>query len=325
MSRPTGFYLHPDSALHDTGWGHPEHQGRLPALAGALGSDLLTLGDKVEQREPRAALRSELLLAHAPEHLAMVRGACDRAARDGGVVALDPSTCVSGGSWSAAVGAVGAVVTAANDVARGSVRNAFAAARPPGHHATEGRAMGFCLFNNVAVTARWLQAEMLADRVLVVDWDVHHGNGTQEIFESDPSVFLLSLHQSPHYPYTGGAEETGTGAGKGYTLNVPLPAGTPAPRYRERFVAALDQALANFAPDFVLVSAGFDVMAGDPLGSMTLEPADLAFLTETVMAVADETCQGRLVAALEGGYAPRRLAAGAVRVVRSLARADANE
>jgi acetoin utilization deacetylase AcuC-like enzyme len=179
--------------------------------------------------------------------------------------------------------------------------------------------MGFCLFNNVAVTARSLQRAGRAERVLIVDWDVHHGNGTQDAFYDDPTVFFLSLHQSPHYPGTGAAEERGTGPGEGYTLNVPLPAGTPADAYRSRFDEALDEALAVARPDFVLVSAGFDVMAGDPLGDMLLEPADLHAMTRRLVAIADSVCDGRVVALLEGGYDPPRLGQGVVAVLRALA------
>ena len=273
----------------------------------------------VEQLDAEAASADELSLVHSAEHRAVVEGACDRARRDRRPVALDPNTVVSGESWRAATGAAGAAVAAASAVARGEIANAFVAARPPGHHATRDRAMGFCLVNNVAVAARVLQERKLAERVLIVDWDVHHGNGTQEIFESDPSVFFLSLHQSPHYPYTGHATETGTGAGEGFTLNVPLVAGVSRSAYRKHFDRALDRALDRFRADFVLVSTGFDVMAGDPLGGMLLEPSDLAAMTRKVMDAADEACGGRLAAVLEGGYAPKRLARGALAVIRTLA------
>jgi acetoin utilization deacetylase AcuC-like enzyme len=217
------------------------------------------------------------------------------------------------------LGSSGTAIAAAEAVSGGQVRNAFVATRPPGHHATPGRAMGFCLFNNVAVTARSLQRAGRAERVLIVDWDVHHGNGTQDAFYDDPTVFFLSLHQSPHYPGTGAAEERGTGPGEGYTLNVPLPAATPADAYRSRFDEALDEALAVARPDFVLVSAGFDVMAGDPLGDMLLEPADLHAMTRRLVEIADSVCDGRVVALLEGGYDPPRLGQGVVAVLRALA------
>lgn len=316
---PTGFYLHPASPLHDTGWGHPEHQGRLRALASTVGKDLLTLHGHVEQREAADATIDQLLRVHTREHVDTVRAACGRAQEVGGVVSIDADTKVSGASWEAALGSAGTAVAAATAVARGELANAFVATRPPGHHATPDRAMGFCLFNSVAIAARALQAEGHAERVLVVDWDVHHGNGTQDAFLDDPSVFFLSLHQWPHYPGSGSAEERGVGAGEGFTLNVPVPAGTPAAAYRSLFERALRDVEDGFAPDFVLVSAGFDCMAGDPLGDLLLEPVDLHWMTCRVMALAERTCGGRVVALLEGGYAPPRLGAGAVAVIRGLA------
>jgi acetoin utilization deacetylase AcuC-like enzyme len=183
--------------------------------------------------------------------------------------------------------------------------------------------MGFCLFNNVAVAARGLQARGLAERVLIVDWDVHHGNGTQEIFWEDPSVFYLSLHQSHHYPGTGAADETGAGEGAGTTLNVPLQIGTPRDDYQRAFDRALDAARERFDPDFVLVSAGFDVLAGDPLGGQLVEPEDLHRMTRRIVEDGAGGCGGRVVVVLEGGYVPERLGAGAVAVIRGLAGLEA--
>jgi len=178
--------------------------------------------------------------------------------------------------------------------------------------------MGFCLFNNVAIAARWAQTARGVGRVLIVDWDVHHGNGTQEIFYADPSVYYLSLHQSPHYPGTGAAEERGAGAGLGATRNVPIPAGLPAAEYRRLFEEALDAALNEFSPELVLVSAGFDCLAGDPLGDLLLEPVDLHGLTRTLVERTRSTAGGRVVAVLEGGYAPDRVGRGVVQVIRAL-------
>lgn len=319
MSPRTGFLLHPASPLHDTGWGHPEHQGRLRALASTVGRDLLTLHGHVEQLPAAEVTDDDLLRVHTPEHVALVREACRRAEESESIVAIDPDTKVSSASWEAATGSAGTSIAAARAVVDQTVTNAFVATRPPGHHATPDRAMGFCLVNNIAVTARWLQASGHAERVLIIDWDVHHGNGTQDAFYSDPDVFFLSLHQWPHYPGTGAAEETGTGPGRGTTLNVPIAEGTPACEYRAHFVEALDRATADFDPDFILVSAGFDCMAGDPLGGLLLEPADLHAMTEHVVRLAERLCDGRVVVLLEGGYDPKRLGAGAVGVIRALA------
>jgi acetoin utilization deacetylase AcuC-like enzyme len=182
--------------------------------------------------------------------------------------------------------------------------------------------MGFCLFNHVAVAARYVQDQGLGQRILIVDWDVHHGNGTQDIFYEDGNVFYLSLHQSPHYPGTGRPDETGAGAGRGTTLNVTLPAGTSREGYRSRFLEALDEVRERFDPDFVFISSGFDVLKGDPLGDQELEPEDLHGFTKEVMALAEEKAAGRLVVLLEGGYVPERVGAGTVSILRALAGLD---
>ena len=178
--------------------------------------------------------------------------------------------------------------------------------------------MGFCLVNHVAVAARWLRATGAAERVLIVDWDVHHGNGTQDVFWEDPHVFYCSLHQSPHYPGTGAASERGAGAGEGTVLNVPLEPGTPREDYRERFARTMDEIRGRFEPDVILVSSGFDVLAGDPLGGQRLEPEDLGEMTAELRRWAEATLEGRLIILLEGGYVPERLGRGAVEVLRGL-------
>lgn len=292
------------------------------ALASTVGKDLLTLHGHVEQMPHGEAAMEDLLRVHSEEHVDAVRAACSRAEASGRIESIDADTRVSSASWEAAVGSAGTAIAAAEAVVRGTIANAFVATRPPGHHATPDRAMGFCLFNNVAIAARWLQAHGHAERVLIVDWDVHHGNGTQDVFYADGSVFFLSLHQAPHYPGTGAAGETGSGSGEGTTLNVPLPAGTSAARYRSTFGDALDEVSGRFSPDMVLISSGFDCMAGDPLGGLLLEPGDLYWMTRAVLDGPAAGCDGRVVALLEGGYDPARLGAGTVAVIRALAGLD---
>jgi len=247
-----------------------------------------------------------------------VREMCDAAQAQQKIFQLDMDTRVSPESWEAALGSAGGAIAAAAAVADGMLSSAFVATRPPGHHATPDRAMGFCLFNNVAVAARHLQATGRAGRVLIVDWDVHHGNGTQDVFYEDPTVYYLSLHQAPHYPGTGDALETGDGPGRGTTLNVPLAAGTPRETYRARFREALARAVEAARPDFVLVSAGYDAMKDDPLGGLLLEPEDFHGMTREVLDAAS-VCGGRVVAVLEGGYDPIRLGQAVVQTIRALA------
>jgi acetoin utilization deacetylase AcuC-like enzyme len=199
-------------------------------------------------------------------------------------------------------------VQACDAVVRGAWRNAFCAVRPPGHHAERDRAMGFCLFNNIAIAARYLQSEHGIGKVAIVDWDVHHGNGTQHIFEEDPSVLYISLHQHPLYPGTGLAGERGRGAGEGFTLNLPLPAGSGDREYREAFDRVLNR-LNEFVPEFILVSAGFDAHRDDPLAGMNLGAESYGWMTRDLLDAAGEHCEGRLVAVLEGGYNLAALAA----------------
>jgi acetoin utilization deacetylase AcuC-like enzyme len=316
---PAAFLMHSASSLHDPGWGHPEHQGRLRALASALAGDMPVLHGSVEPVEPEEMGEDVLLMVHTPAHVALVRSAVAEAAATGHAVELDPDTRVSAASWDAALGSVAAAITAARGVAQGRWANAFVATRPPGHHASAERAMGFCLFNSVAVTARWLQSEGFAERVLIVDWDVHHGNGTQDVFWEDPTVFYLSLHQHPNWPGTGNADERGAGRGEGWTLNVPVEPHTSRAEYLALYHDSLDAAFTAARPDVVLVSAGFDCMAGDPLGGLLLEPDDLHAMTLALVERASEDCPGRIVACLEGGYEPSRTARAALSVVRALA------
>jgi acetoin utilization deacetylase AcuC-like enzyme len=318
MPAPLALVAHPACARHDTGPGHPESPARLEGILSAVRGDPALERDGLRLVEPVPAGVEDLERAHDPTHVARVRALAERAEREGGIAWADPDTAVSPASYQAALAAAGCAISAAELVARGEARGALALARPPGHHAGGARAAGFCLFNNVVVAARRVQALRLAERVLVVDWDVHHGDGTQAILWEDPTCAYLSLHLYPHYPGTGAAGERGGGAGEGHVRNVPLPHGTTRTRYRRAFSDGLEAALRSFSPDLVLVSAGFDCLAGDPLGGLDLEPGDLHALTVEIADRTRGSAAGRVAAVLEGGYLPARMGAGAVEVLRGM-------
>jgi acetoin utilization deacetylase AcuC-like enzyme len=229
-----------------------------------------------------------------------------------------PDSPASADSYQVALNAVGGVQSAIDAVVEGKIRNAFCAIRPPGHHALKDKAMGFCLFNNVAIAAKYIQQKHRLAKVLIVDWDVHHGNGTQAIFDEDPMVLYFSIHQSPFYPGTGSAGDIGVGKGLGSKINVPLPAGCGDADYKKAFEERLKPAAAAFKPDFVLVSAGFDAANGDLLGGMKVTPQGYAELTRIVKGIAEASCNGRLVSMLEGGYDTEALAASVEAHVRVL-------
>jgi acetoin utilization deacetylase AcuC-like enzyme len=248
--------------------------------------------------EAREAPRGDIQAAHSPQLYKQVERVVSE-----GLGYLDADTVVSMRSFDAAKHAAGAPCQAIDLIMKGEVSNAFVPVRPPGHHATEERAMGFCLFNNVAVAARYAQQHYPEiERVAIIDWDVHHGNGTQGIFYDDPSVYFFSSHQYPWYPGTGTRGEKGTGRGRGYTLNLPLRAATPAAEQKRAFEAALDEMAASFTPDLIIISAGFDSHLGDPLGQLLLKDKDFVDLTRALKEWAASSCQGRLVSCLEGGY-----------------------
>jgi acetoin utilization deacetylase AcuC-like enzyme len=300
------FFTHPDMLEHRPGAGHPERPERLAAVTGAL-DDAADLD--LDRREATEASADELALIHP-------RAYVDRlfeASPAEGVRALDPDTVLSPGSIRAAGLAAGAVVDAVRAVAGGEADRAFCAIRPPGHHAEPGRPMGFCLFSNVAIAARVAQGLGLA-RVAVVDFDVHHGNGTQAAFEADDSLFLASIHQSPLYPGTGMEEETGVGN----IVNATVAPHASSQAWRQRFEGVLMPALDAFAPDLVLISAGFDAHRRDPLAHQSLEEADYAWATRAVIEAARRSARGRVVSSLEGGYDLEALGRSAVAHVRAL-------
>jgi acetoin utilization deacetylase AcuC-like enzyme len=280
---------------------HPENPDRLAAV----GTAIEARADRLERLAPREATADEILRVHSRAHLELIAEATRRAPCH-----LDPDTYVSAESFEVARLAAGGAIELARRVAGGRLESGLAAVRPPGHHAEAGRAMGFCLFNNVAIAARALQAEDRVERVLILDWDVHHGNGTQHFFEEDPSVLYTSLHQFPYYPGTGGAGEAGCGKGTGSTVNIPMPAGCGDAEYLGALQRILVPAARAFRPDMVLVSCGFDAHRDDPLAAMRVSGEGFRAMTSLVRALADDLCQGRLAFVLEGGYAASGLREG---------------
>jgi acetoin utilization deacetylase AcuC-like enzyme len=291
------FISHSDCGRHDTGWGQVEHVGRLRAITRAF-RERPELFMGLLHHEGRHATPEELALVHDPKYIAGIQ---EIALAGGGP--LDADTMSSEGSWVAATAAAGCVLDGVDMAFDGRATRSFCAVRPPGHHAIRDSSMGFCIFGNVAIAAHYARRAHRADRVLIVDWDVHHGNGTQALVEHDPGIHFVSMHQWPWYPGTGAASELGAGN----LWNIPLPAGLPPERYVESLLAGVDAATTGFVPDLVLISAGFDSLRGDPLGGFTLEMDHVSQLTRAMVQRADSWCQGRIVSALEGGYAPERL------------------
>jgi acetoin utilization deacetylase AcuC-like enzyme len=287
-------YSDPWFLRHETGR-HPECPERLRRVHAHLAET--GLDQRFDRGNVRPATLEELARVHSTRHIRQVEA---WARGGGGHVEVD--TVMSTDSYDAAVRAAGAAVAAAEEVVSGKHRRALCLVRPPGHHALPDAPMGFCLFNNVAVAARHAVDKLELSRVLIVDWDVHHGNGTQDMFFSDGRVHFFSAHRSPFYPGTGETNETGTGAGLGAITNLPLRFGIPRREYRERFQTALEQAAQCARPELILISAGFDAHSADPVGSLGLENEDFVTLTQLVCDCAEQYCDGKIVSLLEGGY-----------------------
>jgi acetoin utilization deacetylase AcuC-like enzyme len=274
---------------------HPECPQRLKVIYEMLEEP--DMAGRFQEIPPRFAEKQELSLVHAGYYIDMLA-----ATKGIDYTYLDPDTQTCADSYQAAILAAGGLCEAISGVCAGKLKNAFALVRPPGHHAERAQAKGFCLLNNVAVGARYAQEALGLGRILIVDWDLHHGNGTQHSFEEDPTVLYFSTHQYPYYPGTGASSEIGTGSGLGFTVNVPLTVGHGDAEYLSIFERILKPIAIEYNPELILVSAGFDIYIGDPLGGMNVTPAGFAAMTRAIMDIADQCCDGKVVLTLEGGY-----------------------
>jgi acetoin utilization deacetylase AcuC-like enzyme len=294
VMRPSAVTIDPRFREHDPGVNHPERPDRVAVLEELVAH---WSGPRLERVAPRLADECEIRAAHSAELLDQVRATQgQRRCR------IDADTATSERSYETALLAAGGLVELTDAVATGVYRNGFAFVRPPGHHATATQAMGFCLFNNAAVAARHLRAVHGYERIAIVDWDLHHGNGTEAIFWEDPSVLYVSLHQYPYYPGTGAASDVGRGAGAGFTINVPFSAGVGDAGFLLAFEQVIEPVLRRYAPQFILVSAGFDAHHRDPLGGLQVTEQGYREMARRLLAVADDVAEGRIVAVLEGGY-----------------------
>ena len=313
---PTGFVYHSDYLKHNAGRGHPERPARLQAITRSLKNS--PRWTSLIRIEPLPADETWVLQIHRPQYLRQLERAAANAP-----TALDPDTTVSSDSYRVALLATGGALAAVDAIMDGRIRNAFVASRPPGHHAFPDRATGFCLINHIAVATRYVQKKYGLRRVLIIDWDVHHGNATQDFFYSDASVLYFSTHQYPYYPGTGSRDERGSGPGLGTNINVPLPAGAGDAEVVHAFETQLVPAAAVFKPEFVLISAGFDSHVGDPLAQFEITTDGFVELTKIAMRIADLFAEGRLVSILEGGYNLVNLVSAANAHVSALAGAPA--
>jgi len=294
--KPTGLVYHPDYLLHDTGTGHPESKQRLIFLMEYL--EKKELLPKLKLIQPSLDHPLEWIgKVHAADYIQMVKETCEK-----GNGMLDMDTTVSPDSFKVALLAVEGVLRAVDEVMAGNSKNIFCAVRPPGHHAEKESGRGFCIFNNVAIASVYLLEKYGLNRVMIVDWDAHHGNGTQKTFYQDPRVYYFSLHQFPLYPGTGSENEEGEGKGKGFTFNTPMAPGSGDLEYIEVFQNMFSPMAFKFSPEFVLISAGFDAHQDDPLSDLKVTTEGFGKITQVVRDLANECCQGKIVSVLEGGY-----------------------
>ena len=306
----TGFVLHPLYLEHEMGMGHPESPDRLRAIDTMLQQE--GFADTLSRIEPRDATGDEIAAIHVRNYIQVI------AATSGKTVYLDPDTTACPATYSASLLAAGGLLKCGDAVVEGNLENAFAFVRPPGHHAESDRAMGFCIFNNVAIAARYLQKTHGIQKIMIVDWDLHHGNGTQHSFYDDPTVLYLSTHQFPYYPGTGSLREVGVRKGEGYTINIPFRMGMGDLDYLVTFEQVFRPIALAFRPEIILVSAGFDIYAGDPLGGMRVTDQGFGLLAASLRRMAEEICGGRMVLTLEGGYSLEGLAGGVREVLNVL-------
>jgi acetoin utilization deacetylase AcuC-like enzyme len=274
-----------------------------------------SLADKIVRIPPREASREDLLLVHSPEYIDMIFGI-----NKDQIVMLDPDTAFSPQSKEVSLMAVGGVLEAADRVMKGEIRRAFCAVRPPGHHAERHRAMGFCIFNNIAIGAAYMRTHDDIERIAIIDWDLHHGNGTQRAFYDRDDILYISLHQFPYYPGSGSADERGSGKGAGYTINIPMRWGAGDEEYRGAFTGIVLPELEKFKPDVIIISAGFDAHRNDPLGGMNLSSEFYGEMTRMLIDIADRFGRGRIISVLEGGYDPGALMESVTRHLTELLR-----